>query len=70
MSSNGSLQLGDLLTVEEAAALLRVKSSTIRAWLTQGRLARTKIGRLTRILREDAEAFIRAGRTVPNGQPR
>lgn len=53
-----------LLTVEETAALLRVRPSTVRAWLTQGRLPRVKIGRLTRILRQDCEALIRAGRVV------
>lgn len=53
---------GDLLTIVEVAALLRCKPSTVRAWLTHGRLRRTKIGRLTRIFREDVEAFVFAGR--------
>lgn len=61
-----TIQPGDLLKVEEAAALLHVKPSTIRAWLTQSKLPRTKLGRCARILRQDLEAFVRAGRTVGN----
>ena len=56
------IELGDLLRIDQAAALATVKPSTIRAWLTQGKLRRTKIGRLTRILRQDLETLIRAGR--------
>jgi excisionase family DNA binding protein len=63
------LELGDLLTIPEAADLLRCKPSTVRAWLTQSRLSRVKVGRLTRILRQDLEAFIRAGRVQePNDE--
>ena len=53
----------DLLTVEEAAALLRVRPSTVRSWLrpSQGRRQRlpyVKLGRCVRIRRRDAEALI------------
>lgn len=53
----------DLLTVEEAAALLRVRPSTVRSWLkpSQGRRQRlpyVKMGRCVRIRRRDAEALI------------
>jgi excisionase family DNA binding protein len=68
MASENSFAPGDLLTVSEVADLLRAKPSTIRAWLTQGKLPRVKIGRLTRVLRQDADAFIRAGRVVGGGQ--
>ena len=61
MSDKDTIEPGDLLTIPEAAALLRCKPSTIRAWFTQGRLRRTKVGRLSRILRKDLEAFIVAG---------
>lgn len=63
MSDIRTIQGGDLLTILQAAALLQCKPSTIRAWFTQGRLRRTKVGRLTRILRRDLEAFILEGRT-------
>jgi excisionase family DNA binding protein len=48
----------DLLTVPETAALLRLKPSTIRAWTCQRRIPFVKVGRLVRIRRSDAEAFI------------
>lgn len=67
MASEKSIEPGDLLTIPEAAALLRVKPSTVRAWLTQGKLPRIKLGRLTRILRRDCEALVHAGRFAGNG---
>jgi excisionase family DNA binding protein len=48
----------DLLTVPEAAALLRLKVSTIRAWICQRRIPYVKLGRLVRIRRSDLEALI------------
>ena len=51
----------DLLTVPETAAFLRVKPSTIRAWVCQRRIPFVKLGgRLVRIRRSDAEALIAA----------
>jgi len=50
----------ELLTVPEAAALLRLKPSTIRAWVCQKRIPYVKLGRLVRIKRSDAEALIEA----------
>lgn len=57
-----TIQLGDLLRVEEAARLATVRPSTIRAWLRQGKLPRVKLGRCTRILRRDLEDLILGGR--------
>jgi excisionase family DNA binding protein len=54
----------ELLTVPEAAALLRLKPSTIRAWVCQHRIPFVKLGRLVRIRRRDIEALI-AGSVVP-----
>ena len=48
----------DLLTVPEAAALLRLKPSTIRAWTGQRRIPFVKVGRLVRIRRSDLESLI------------
>jgi excisionase family DNA binding protein len=51
----------ELLTVPEAAALLRLKPSTIRAWVCQKRIPYVKLGgRLVRIRRSDANALISA----------
>jgi excisionase family DNA binding protein len=49
-----------LLNVEEAAKMLGVKKSTVRAWLFKGRLRRVKLGRAVRIPRDFLEAFIKA----------
>lgn len=51
----------ELLTVPEAAALLRLKPSTIRAWTCQRKIPFVKLGRLVRIRRCDAEALISLG---------
>jgi excisionase family DNA binding protein len=57
----------DLLTLAETAALLRLKPSTIRAWVSQRRIPYVKLGRLVRIKRRDAEALIEA--SVIGGLP-
>jgi excisionase family DNA binding protein len=55
----------ELLTVPETAALLRLKPSTIRAWINQRKkIAFVRVGRLVRIRRSDVEAYI-ASQVVP-----
>jgi excisionase family DNA binding protein len=58
-------QGSDLLTVKEAADLLRLKVSTIRAWVLQRRIPFVKLGG-KRVLfrRADLEAFV-TGSIVP-----
>lgn len=49
----------DLLTIPEAAEVLRVSKSTLRGWITAGTGPRTvRIGRLVRIDRADLQRFI------------
>jgi excisionase family DNA binding protein len=50
--------VGDLLTTKEAAELLRVSHWTISAWLSQGKLKRTKAGGRTLIAKSELEAFL------------
>lgn len=57
-----------LLTVPEAAALLRLRPSTVRAWVSQKRIPYVKLGRLVRIRRSDAEALIQSS-IVPMEKP-
>lgn len=54
---------GDLLATKEAADLLRVSYWTISAWLSQGRLPRTKAGGRTLIAKADIEIFLRESGT-------
>jgi excisionase family DNA binding protein len=56
--------MGDLLTIAEAASLLTLKPSTLRAWILRRRIPFCKVGRLVRIRREDIEAVI-ASSLVP-----
>ena len=50
-----------LLSIPEAAKHLSCSEAAIRKWLYQGRLQRGKVGRLTRIRKQDLEALIRLG---------
>jgi len=54
----------DLLSIPEAAALLRIKEDTLRHWLSDRRLPFTKIGARTLLKRRDLDAYIEA-QTVP-----
>jgi excisionase family DNA binding protein len=51
------LNKGDLLTVEEAADILRVSSKTVREWLGKRELIGLRAGKQWRIRRQDLEAF-------------
>lgn len=50
--------MGKLLTVSEAAQLLRLKPKTIRLWLETGRLRGFKVGRQWRIPVSELERLI------------
>ena len=47
---------------EEAAQYLGCSPHTLRRWTCRGRVPHLKVGRLTRFLREDLDAFLRATR--------
>ncbi len=49
----------DLLTIPEAAAILRLKVSTLRAWRLQRRIPFVKLGRKIFVLSSDVDAFIK-----------
>jgi excisionase family DNA binding protein len=51
----------DLLTVAEAALALRIKVSTMRAWILQRRIRYSKVGGRVTLLRGDLENFVRDG---------
>jgi excisionase family DNA binding protein len=47
-----------LLTVHETAEQLKVKESTIRAWIRNGKLRAIKFGREWRVTVKDLERFL------------
>jgi excisionase family DNA binding protein len=49
--------VSDLYTVEQAAEVLRLHVKTVRAYVRDGRLKATRIGKSYRIARTDLEAF-------------
>lgn len=51
---------GGLLTIGEASAILRLRPSTLRAWILRRKLPYCKVGRLVRIRRGDVDALIAA----------
>jgi excisionase family DNA binding protein len=54
--SNSETQ--DLLTVSESAHLLRLRPSTIRAWILRRRIPYLKLGGCVCLRRVDLEAFL------------
>lgn len=53
-----------LMTVEEVAAYLRVKPSTVYDWAKRGKIPAVKIGRLWRFESEEIEAWVKSGMNV------
>lgn len=56
-----TLASSELLTVTEAAALLRLQPSTVRSWILKRRIAFVKLGSRVFLRRSDCEALISAG---------
>ena len=59
--SVGQLNETSLVTVPEAAKLLRLQPSTIRKWLHERRLPRVKLGRRIVLRRSDLEELVERG---------
>ena len=56
----------EILTVPEAAALLRLQPSTLRAWILQRKIKFVKLGRrAVRFRRADLEAMIAVATVQP-----
>jgi excisionase family DNA binding protein len=54
-----------LLTLHEVADLLKVKESTVRAWIHDKSLRAVKFGREWRVAHKDLEAFLEAHANRP-----
>jgi excisionase family DNA binding protein len=48
----------ELITVQEAASLLKVSSITVRRYVAAGRLPAVKVGKAVRLRREAIEQFV------------
>jgi excisionase family DNA binding protein len=76
LPGRGDIKMDELLSIEEAARRLGGLSKyTIHAWLSQGKLMRTKVGRRTMIraselhrVIEDGGSRLAAGRATPHNQ--
>jgi excisionase family DNA binding protein len=55
-----------LLTVEEFAAALRVKSSCIRRWIREAKITVVHVGRLVRVPAGEIERIIHLGTRPAN----
>jgi excisionase family DNA binding protein len=51
----------DLLTIEDFAEALRVKSSCIRRWILERRITSVKVGRLVRIPSSEVGRIVQRG---------
>ena len=56
----------EFYTVEELAALLKVKEQTVRQWIREGKIESYKFGRAHRVTREGIERFMANHKYVPN----
>ncbi|OYY90780.1 MAG: hypothetical protein B7Y45_06230 [Sphingomonas sp. 28-66-16] len=54
-----------LLSVDDAAAFLKVHPNTVRSWVRDGRIPGAKIGRGWRFVEADLVAVTRQGYSVP-----
>ena len=59
-----------LLTVAETAEALRMRVSTIRAWVFKRKLNSFRIGRAVRISAEEVERIVHDGLVPAAGSPR
>jgi len=58
-----------MLTVHEVADMLKVKESTVRAWIHDSELRAAKFGRDWRVAFKDLEAFVNEHTNRPADDP-
>jgi excisionase family DNA binding protein len=60
-----------VLTIKEVSDFFKVSERTVYRWLADGLITAIRVGNVTRIRREDLEAFIEAHSSrTPKGQSR
>jgi excisionase family DNA binding protein len=60
-------QTSDLLTVQEFAAALRIKSSCVRRWIREERGTTVHVGRLVRIPSSEVGRIVQSGTRLAKG---
>ncbi len=65
LPEKGATDMSELLTLEEAAARVKLKPKTVRGWLQSRKLEGVKVGKQWRIPAESLEAFIRPATAEP-----
>jgi excisionase family DNA binding protein len=53
----------DLLNVDETAVYLRVKASTVRAWILTRKIGVVRLGRSVRLRKKELDLLIESGTT-------
>jgi excisionase family DNA binding protein len=61
--------MGEILTIDEAAERLKLKSDTVRDWCLKGKLRASKLGRIWRIDAAALEELMRGQRPEPSAVP-
>jgi len=62
--------MGETLTAEEVAGLLKVTEATVYRWVREGTLPAQRLGRTLRFREEDIESAISQDGALPNHGPR
>jgi len=52
--------LSELLTAQEVSDILKVKLTTVRKWIRQGKIQGVKLGKSWRVEQEDLQQFIQS----------
>jgi len=61
MDKNQNLGIGELLTIDELASILKTKEMTIRQWVYQGRIPSIKVNGLLRFGQREIQSWLLLG---------
>jgi excisionase family DNA binding protein len=61
MDKNQNLDIGELLTIDELASILKTKEKTIRQWVYQGRIPSIKVNGLLRFGQREIQSWLSLG---------
>lgn len=61
MDKNQNLGIGELLTIDELASILKTKEKTIRQWVYQGKIPSIKVNGLLRFGLREIQSWLSLG---------